>query len=210
MTVKGPRGGTHANADQLKMRQIWRTKAWKERKRELLALYPHCEWCGGVAKVINHKRQGYYPGYELCKRDEVDIICNGCHAKFTKKGIKTGRVWQECTGCNYPVFEGKSKCFFCGAMVKKKPAATSSDAYGRLLRLMKRCPEVLVGDRWKNVWMWADEIVIEGFKETEALPWPQVVTSRGEVGLPAFMFGLRVAPGEGQSWRSFSLDSELK
>lgn len=204
MIAKGPRGGEHANEAQMKMRSIWRTKAWRERRRELLRMYPICEWCGNVAQVINHHREGYYPGYELCKREEIDIICNRCHKDWTERKVKNSRAMDECTTCGYPAFKGKSKCFFCGEVVKKH-VRHSSEQERRLLTIFRRCPEVIVGDVWKGVWLWSDlEISIKGFKEQDTLPWPLVVTDRGEVGLPAFMFGERLKiASNGLSWRAW-------
>jgi hypothetical protein len=201
MTVKGPRGGEHANEAQMKMRQIWRTKAWRERRKELLALYPHCEWCGAIAQVINHKREGYYPGYELCKREEIDIICNRCHKDWTEKGIKNTRAMHACTGCGYPAYEGKTKCFFCGEAIKKT-ANHSPERMKLFSEIMRRCPEVRNGDVWFDVWLWSkEEVTVTGWKEQDMLPWPLIVTDRGEVGLPAFTFGQLRTRGEGPGWR---------
>lgn len=79
MVAKGKRGGTYANEDQKKMASIWRSKAWKQRIDELIALHPRCEYCNGRSQTVNHRKDGYYPGYELCRRDEVDVVCNGCN-----------------------------------------------------------------------------------------------------------------------------------
>lgn len=198
----GPRGGEHANEAQMKMRSIWRTKAWRERRRELIRLHPKCEWCrNNPSQQISHKRDGYYPGYELCKRDEVDVICQKCHDLWTKKRIKVSASTRECTACNYPVYGNKTRCFNCDAVVKINVAISPKMAvtYSEILR---SCPEVVNGDVWWNLAYWPkEEVTVTGWKEQDAVPWPLIITSRGEVGLPAFKFGELRTRGQGPGWR---------
>jgi hypothetical protein len=202
MTLKGPRGGTHANLDQLNMRKVWRTKAWKARTLELLLANERCEWCNGKSSVINHKKQGFYPGYELCRREEVDIICQPCHQYWTKTGLQRPRMYDECTSCASVIYYGRKVCWMCGG----KTAARKVPLKNRetIMGIYASCPEVRIGDAWQEVWLWeSSEIQIEAFVEQPELPWPLVKTSKGEVGLPAFKFGKRLTEGSGASWEDF-------
>ncbi len=199
--VRGVRGGKHANEDQRKMRGIWRTKKWKARVKELIE-GQRCEWCNGIASTVNHKKQGYYPGYELCRRDEVDVVCKPCHQHWTKTGLKRHRLFDECSSCHERIYPGKRKkvCFNCGSAVIVRALSRTPEKKEQLLGIYRRCPEVCVGDSWKGVWAWgSDEIEIIDF-EKQALPWPMVKTTRGEVGLPAFIFGELCDRGSGISW----------
>lgn len=89
------------------MASVWRSKAWKARVRELLDAFPRCEWCNGYSRVINHQRQGFYPGYELCRREEIDIICMECHQEWSKNGRKRHRLYDDCTACGAAVYRGR-------------------------------------------------------------------------------------------------------
>ena len=201
MKTLGPRGGQHANPDQLRMRQIWRTKEWKARIKELLLANQRCEWCNGKSSVVNHRRQGYYEGYELCRREEVDIICQPCHLHWTKtNGQKRPRMYDDCADCAAPIYLGRKVCFQCGGnqiIGKKNISEQAAKDYETVLA---RCPEVKIGDRWEEVWAWEGEVVVKGFEPQSDLPWPLVKTDRGSVGLPAFIFGKLIEQGTGDSY----------
>jgi hypothetical protein len=190
------------NEDRRKMEAIWRTAAWKKRSDELLLAHPRCEWCNGKSQVVNHRRQGLYPGYELALREEVDVICHSCHNTFTKTGKKTHRMYDDCESCEAAIFKGRKICWICGGKAiqfKEVDPEKRAD----LLKIMGRCSDVRVGDIWAKVWAWGEsEIEICGFKKQEDsdLPWPMVETSLGDVGLPAFMFGVIRKQGAGESW----------
>jgi hypothetical protein len=200
--VKGKRGGLHANVDQMKMRAVWRTKAWKERTRQLLLETQRCEWCNGKSGVVNHRRQGYYEGYELCRREEVDIICKPCHQHWTKTGgQKRSRLYDDCASCEAPIFRGRKVCFQCGSreiISKLEVPEARKKLYSEILK--DRCPEVRVGDVWHDVWGWKEPVEVTGFA-VQDLPWPMVKTTLGEVGLPAFGFGKLEKRGDGPSWK---------
>lgn len=191
-----------ANKDQRQMQKVWRSKAWKARVKELLLSHERCEWCNGKAKVINHRKQGFYPGYELCRREEVDIICQPCHQEFTATGKQRSRLYDNCSSCAAVIYRGRKICWICGDTViqfaKIKPG---------LRQILARCPNVCTGDLWTRVWAWGEnELSVLGFKPSEGgnLPWPMVTTSLGEVGLPAFMFGelVRREKKTGASWKT--------
>jgi hypothetical protein len=189
------------NNDQRQMRKVWRSDAWKARVKELLLAHERCEWCNGKASVINHRRQGFYPGYELCRREEVDIICQPCHLHFTKTGGgRRHRLYDSCSSCAAVIYLGRKVCWVCGDTVR---ALTKVNP--ELRKILARCPEVRVGDLWTHVWSWADApLTVVSFKPQDggSLPWPMVDTSLGEVGLPAFMFGELTKRGEGESWKA--------
>lgn len=201
MPVTGPRGGKHANSDQMKMRQVWRTKGWKARVRELLLEFERCEWCNGKSGHVNHRRQGYYEGYELCRRDEVDVICKTCHEEWTKTGKKRHRLYDDCKSCAAPIYRGRKKCWLCGGEVAgKRLLDLMPEKRRRLFKIAAKCREVALGDVWEGVWMWTGPVKVMGWKAQDDLPWPLVVTDRGEVGLPAFNFGTLVKAGRGEKW----------
>jgi len=183
----GKRGGKYANADQLKMATIWRTKAWKQRKAQLIAEQPRCEWCNGMSSVINHRRQGYYEGYELCRREEVDIICQPCHQEWTKTGRQRQRLYDDCGSCNAVIYIGRKVCYSCGGKEILTKSDRTSEQKATLISILNRCPEVNIGQLWRDVWLWQGDVEIIGLQAQE-LPWPMVKTTRGEVGLPAFIF----------------------
>lgn len=201
--VLGPRGGKYANLDQLRMKKIWRSKPWKARTKELCRQFPRCEWCNGISKHVNHKRQGYYEGYELCRREEVDVICGGCHNHFTKTGQRTHKIFDACSSCDARIYQGRKICFKCGGKVIGKTFAELDPARrAALLEVLNICPEVKAGDRWKGIWLWSkQEIEVKDFKPQDELPWPMVDTSAGEVGLPAFIHGVLLERGKGKSWQ---------
>lgn len=191
----------YVNEDQRLMAQAWRSKAWKARRAELLAAHPRCEWCNGASCQINHKRPGFYPEYALMLRHEVDVICKPCHKHFTETGQRRPVMYDNCQDCDATIYPGRKQCYVCGGSTYK-PTSMSSAQRATLLRILARCPDVRVGDVWSEVWLWgaAEEITITKFERHETLPWPMVKTSRGEVGLPAFIFGSRRKHGEGDSW----------
>jgi len=191
----------YANEDQRKMAAVWRSKGWKQRREELLVEVPRCEWCNGKSYQINHKRQGYYEGYELARREEVDVICRPCHDHFTKTGQRRNLVYDTCSSCEALIYKGRKVCFNCGGVVIQV-GEKIKEKRDLLIAIVNQCPEVQIGDRWKGVWSWPSEVVVTKFERQDTLPWPMVKTNQGEVGLPAFMFGKRVAEGEGASWRS--------
>ncbi len=212
MTVRGVRGGVHKNADQQRMRAIWRTKAWKERVKALLLENQRCAWCNGKSSVVNHKRQGYYQGYQLCRRDEVDIICQPCHQYWTKTGIQRPQLYDDCFSCESLVYVGRKVCWQCGGAVIAKKLKQSREATERLMRIYSRCPEVRVEDVWIDVWVWGkDPVTVTGFQSQDNLPWPMVKTDRGETGLPAFGFGELKSRGAGQSWEElFGISRQIE
>jgi hypothetical protein len=59
------------------MRAVWRTAAWKARTRAILLEHERCQWCNGKSGVINHRRQGYYPGYEECGEVGLPAFIHG-------------------------------------------------------------------------------------------------------------------------------------
>jgi hypothetical protein len=187
----GKRGGKYANSDQQKMAEAWRSKAWKERRAELLGQQPRCEWCNGASTVINHRRQGFYEGYTLCRREEIDIICQPCHEHWTKTGQKRQRLWDDCASCPSMIYVGRKTCYSCGGKEIISKSDRTSEQKATLVGILNRCPDVQVGQRWKSVWLWPDEVEVTGLQPQE-LPWPMVMTSMGEVGLPAFIFGTLV------------------
>lgn len=214
MSSVGARGGVYANEDQRRMKQIWRTKAWKARVQELLLAHERCEWCNGKSGVVNHRRQGYYPGYELCRREEVDIICQPCHRHWTKTGQKRGVLYDDCESCEAPVWKGRTKCWFCGGSVIAKQGA-SAERKASYFRVLRRCPEVRVGDVWHGVWCWPGPVEVTGWKSQEdsKLPWPLIEVKllaggKGEVGLPAFMFGERTKKGSSAPWKWKGVEPE--
>lgn len=200
MTAYGPRGGEYKNLDQKRMEEIWRTQAWKDRRNALLTEHQRCQFCNGKSGVINHRRQGYYEGYELCKFEEVDIICQPCHLHWTKTGgQKRSRMYDDCDSCEAPVFVGRKKCFNCGSKTIISKSYKSPETQAQMLRVLASCPEVRVGDRWIKIWSWGEaELEVTGF-EKQDLPWPLVKTTLGTVGLPAFKFGSRLSEGSGIS-----------
>lgn len=205
--VRGVRGGHYANEDQKRMKAIWGSKAWLDRRNELLKEHPRCEWCNGHSRVVNHRRQGYYEGYELCKREEVDIICMPCHEHWTKTGQKRHRLRDDCASCGASIYLGRKICYRCGSTSIISKSHISEEQKQRYIGILKNCREVHVGDRWTKIWSWADQVIeVLGF-EGQDLPWPLVKTSSGSVGLPAFIFGELVAEGEGQS--SNDLESSM-
>lgn len=208
MTAIGPRGGEYKNEEQMRMKAIWRTKAWQERTTALLLSHPRCEWCNGKAGVINHRRQGYYEGYELCRREEVDIICQECHLYWTDpnnngtKGQQRPRLYDDCDSCEAPIYIGRNVCFMCGSKGIVKKSKHTPEQQKRLLDILSRCPEVRIGDRWSELWSWEGEVEVTGFEKHD-LPWPlvqvKIADKKDSVGLPAFMFATLVFIGEGKS-----------
>lgn len=82
---------------------------------------------------------------------------------------------------------------------------TLKELHGRVL---SKCPPVRPGDRWKDVWLWRGVVEVVSFKDQEEakLPWPLVEVKledgrKGEVGLPAFIFGTRVKQGRRVPWK---------
>lgn len=199
MTITGPRGGKHANPDQLAMRQVWRTKAWKTTTKALLLENERCEWCNGKSSVINHRRQGFYPEYAECRREDIDIICQPCHQHWTETGQKRHQMYDECTSCASVIYYGRKVCWMCGGKTQARKLRLKNRDLA--LAILESCPEVCVGDAWDDVWLWNDEtVVVQDFSEQPDLLWPMVKTTRGEVGLPAFKFGKLAMRGEGASW----------
>lgn len=193
----------YVNEDQRLMAQAWRSKAWKARRDELLAAHPRCEWCNGKSSQINHKRKGFYPEYALMLRDEVDVICKPCHKHFTETGGRRPVMYDNCEDCNASIYPGRKECYVCGGTTYK-PSSMSDEKRSELLRILAKCPEVAIGDVWSNIWAWgSEEITVIKFEKHENLPWPMVKTNRGEVGLPAFMFGNRRKNGAGDAWMSY-------
>ena len=197
--VRGVRGGHHKNKDQQLMRAVWRTAGWKARVKELLEAHDRCEWCNGKAGVINHIKQGFYEGYALCKREEVDIICQPCHQHWTKTGVKRQRLYDDCASCAAPIFMGRKKCFSCGSREIISKSDRTKEQIAELMTILESCPEVRISDRWSDIWLYG-EVVVTGF-EKQDLPWPMVKTDSGDVGLPAFKFGALVERGLGESYR---------
>jgi hypothetical protein len=191
----------YKNEDQRLMAKAWRSKAWKARHAELIAAHPRCEWCNGKSAQVNHKKQGWYPEYPLMLRHEVDVICKPCHKHFTETGQRRPVMYINCNECNAPIWPGRKVCFMCGGSTYR-PSDMSAEKRAQLLRILAKCPEVKIGDVWSEVWVWGSdvEVVIQKFEKQDTLPWPMVKTDRGEVGLPAFMFGSRRKHGEGDAW----------
>jgi hypothetical protein len=73
----------------------------------------------------------------------------------------------------------------------------------RRQRIFNRCPDVRIGDIWLDVWEWDGPTIVKGFEPQKDLPWPNVLTNKGSVGLPAFIFCEREKRGSGKSWRSY-------
>ena len=192
----------YANEDQRKMAAVWRSKAWKARVRELLDAYPRCEWCNGYSKVINHRRPGFYPGYELGLREEVDVICMECHRQWSGKGTRRHRLYDDCTACGAAVYRGRKVCWICGSDEIRGSDLDPARKL-RLVKILASCPDVHEGDVWSGVWMWPGPVTVKRFDRQEVLPWPMVKTVEGgEVGLPAFMFGKLEKRGQGASWKA--------
>jgi len=192
----------YKNEDQRKMAKAWRSKAWEKRREKLLAAHQKCEWCNGKSSQINHKRQGYYKGYELMLREEVDVICKKCHEHFTKFGTRRAKIFDSCTKCDAMIYPGRKTCYACGSKtISKKLSDLDPERRKRLIEILERCPDVHVDDVWISVWSWRDPIRVIGFEPQADLPWPMVKTTLGEVGLPAFMFGERQTRGTGMPWQ---------
>jgi hypothetical protein len=136
-------------------------------------------------------------------------------------------MYDDCESCEAAIFRGRKVCWICGGKVVQFKEADPEKRMA-LLKIMGRCPDVRVGDVWTKVWAWgASDIEIRGFKQQEGdLPWPMVETIvasdegrlslpksiagglepfegskvGGEVGLPAFIFGVLCQQGAGKSW----------
>jgi len=197
------------SAHRYKMAKIWRSKAWKKRIVELVKECPRCEYCNGHSQTANHKRDGYYPGYELCRREEVDVVCNGCNEFWKKHKQKRSRLYDDCTECNAIIYQGRKICYNCGGKVASGRLDVSSNKQRQYNKILGNCPSVRMGDRWKGIWLWTDDVRVTGFEEQTDLPWPLVVTDKGEVGLPAFTFGKCVEEGKGVPWQSSMGWSEI-
>ena len=61
----------------------WHKKAWKERRKELLA--SQCAWCGSTEKLVLHHTKldhDNFEDYEKLDPSEVITICKRCHFAF--------------------------------------------------------------------------------------------------------------------------------
>jgi len=59
----------------------WRTKEWRERRKEILMNRPNCEWCGfdSYLQIAHKSGSGRSDNYHQMLEEEVVVLCRSCH-----------------------------------------------------------------------------------------------------------------------------------
>lgn len=100
----------------------WQVAKWKKAREEILKKVDHCEICGRKGTLVLHhsyegscKTEREFQRYMEPRRQDVTIMCKGCHLVWHKYG----RLW--CPGCGIrrrlPQYELCWQCATNGGMI---------------------------------------------------------------------------------------------
>lgn len=103
--------------------KIWGSKAWKNRRRQVISRTDRCEWCRKKfappkqPKVVQHlkkyKGDDWKAKYLSMKESEVAVICKGCHVTVTRFRVRRGSVRSTCPECGHFKRPKYDTCYRC-------------------------------------------------------------------------------------------------